>query len=116
MFFFIKLKINALRTRSVIITLALERRSLCPRPELERGKRRPMAQSEAALHGSHGRPAPHAKRTAYRLADLDGTVSNIRFAAFRLIPYPSRSRCSIPVTCLVDRDDLARVNADEDII
>jgi transposase InsO family protein len=52
---------------------------------------------------------------AYRLAELDGTVSNLRFAAFRLVPYHSRSRSSIPVTRLVDRDDLARANADEDI-
>ena len=52
---------------------------------------------------------------AYRLAELDGTVSNLRFAAFRLIPYHARSRSSIPVTRLVDRDDLARANEDEDI-
>ena len=52
---------------------------------------------------------------AYRLAELDGTVSNLRFAAFRLVPYHARSRSSIPVTRLVDRDDLARANEDEDI-
>ena len=52
---------------------------------------------------------------AYRLAELDGTVSNLRFATFRLVPYHARSRSSIPVTRLVDRDDLARANEDEDI-
>jgi len=52
---------------------------------------------------------------SYRLAELDGTVLNLRFAAFRLVPYHARSRSSIPVTRLVDRDDLARVNTDEDI-
>jgi len=52
---------------------------------------------------------------SYRLAELDGTVSNLRFAAFRLVPYHARSRSSIPVTRLVDRNDLARVIADEDV-
>ena len=53
---------------------------------------------------------------SYRLAELDGSVSNLRFAAFRLVPYHSRSRSSIPVTRLIDRDDLARANTDEDIM
>jgi hypothetical protein len=46
---------------------------------------------------------------AYRLAELDGAVSKLRYAAFRLIPYLARSRSSIPVTCLLDRDDLTEV-------
>jgi hypothetical protein len=53
---------------------------------------------------------------SYRLAELDGTVSNLRFAAFRLVPYHARSRSSIPVTRLVDRDDLARVITDDDVV
>ena len=53
---------------------------------------------------------------SYRLAELDGTVSNLRFAAFCLVPYHSRSRSSIPVTRLVDRDDLAHANTDMDIM
>jgi hypothetical protein len=52
---------------------------------------------------------------SYRLAELDGTISNLRFAAFRLVPYHARLRTSIPVTRLVDRSDLARVFADEDV-
>ena len=52
---------------------------------------------------------------SYRLAELDGTISNLHFAAFRLVPYHARSRSSIPVTRLVDRSDLARVFADEDV-
>ena len=52
---------------------------------------------------------------SYRLAELDGTVSNLRFAAFHLVPYHSRSRSSIPVTRLVDRDDLACAITDMDI-
>ena len=55
------------------------------------------------------------KNGSYRLAELDGTISNLRFAAFRLVPYHARSRSSISVTRLVDRDDLARVNADDDV-
>ena len=43
-------------------------------------------------------------------------MSNLHFAAFRLVPYHSRSRSSIPVTRLVDRDDLARANMDMDIM
>lgn len=53
---------------------------------------------------------------SYRPAELDGTVSNFRFAAFCLVPYHARSRSSIPVMRLVDHDDLPRVNADKDII
>jgi hypothetical protein len=44
---------------------------------------------------------------SYRPAELDGTVSNFRFAAFCLVPYHARSRSSIPVMRLVDDDDLS---------
>ena len=58
------------------------------------------------------------KRTrngAYRLAELDGAVSRLRFAAFRLIPYHARSRSTISVTRLLDSEDLdALDSADED--
>ncbi len=53
---------------------------------------------------------------SYRLAELDGAVSNLRFAAFHLVPYHACTRTSIPVTCLVDRSDIARVFADEDVV
>jgi hypothetical protein len=43
---------------------------------------------------------------------LDGAVSKLRYAAFRLVPYFSRSRSSIPVTRLLDRDDLTEVVRD----
>jgi hypothetical protein len=52
---------------------------------------------------------------SYRLAKLDGTVLNLRFATFCLVPYHARSRLLISVTCLVDRNDLARANTDKDI-
>jgi hypothetical protein len=52
---------------------------------------------------------------AYRLAELDGTVSKLRFAAFRLVPYHARSRTSIPITRLVEREELTKIYLDEDV-
>jgi len=54
-----------------------------------------------------------SRNGAYRLAELDGAVSKLRYAAFRLIPYFSRSRTSIPVTRILDRDDLADIIEEE---
>ena len=51
---------------------------------------------------------------AYRLAELDGAVSRLRFAAFRLVPYHARSRSVISVTRLLDSDDVDSLNNDED--
>jgi hypothetical protein len=51
---------------------------------------------------------------AYRLAKLDGVISHLRFAAFRLVPYYARSQTSIPVTRLIERDDLIRLHLDKD--
>ena len=50
---------------------------------------------------------------AYRLAELDGAVSKLRYAAFRLVQYHTRSRTSILVTCILDKDDLAAVVEEE---
>jgi hypothetical protein len=38
---------------------------------------------------------------AYILAELDGSLSKLSYAAFRVIPYHARSRCSVPVTTVV---------------
>jgi hypothetical protein len=54
-----------------------------------------------------------SRNGAYRLAELDGAVSRLRYAAFRLVPYLARSPSFIPVTRVVDRDDLASVIADD---
>ena len=51
---------------------------------------------------------------SYRLAELDGTISKLRFAAFRIVPYYTRSRSSIPVTRLIEREDLIRLHLDDD--
>ena len=42
---------------------------------------------------------------SYLLAELDGAVSKLRYAAFRVIPYYPRFRSSIPVTDLTGLDD-----------
>ena len=81
----------------------------------------------SAVESTHQKMKPRyfgpmvvVKRTrngAYRLAELDGAVSRLRFAAFRLIPYHARSRSTISVTRLLDSDDLdALDSADEDNI
>ncbi|KAI0065654.1 hypothetical protein BV25DRAFT_1798420 [Artomyces pyxidatus] len=57
---------------------------------------------------------------AYHLAELDGAVSKLRFAVFRLVPYHTRFRTSIPVTRVVDHNDFAALVreelADEDVV
>jgi len=50
---------------------------------------------------------------AYRLGELDGAISKLRYAAFRLIPYYARSQSFIPVTHVVDGDDLASLEFDD---
>jgi hypothetical protein len=50
---------------------------------------------------------------AYRLAELDGAVSKLPYAAFRIVPYHARSRTSIPVTRIIDHDDLVAVAGKE---
>ena len=50
---------------------------------------------------------------AYRLGELDGAVSRLRYAAFRLIPYHARSRTLIPVTQIIDSDTLASLTLND---
>ena len=42
---------------------------------------------------------------SYLLAELDGSVSRLRFAAFRLLPYHPRSRTRILVTTVTGLED-----------
>jgi hypothetical protein len=44
---------------------------------------------------------------AYHLAEVDGSISKLKFAAFRLIPYHTRSQTRLEVTQLIDGDALA---------
>ncbi len=57
----------------------------------------------------------HTQNGSYRLAELDGTILNLCFTAFRLVPYHAHTHTSILVTCLVDWSDLACIFADEDV-
>jgi hypothetical protein len=50
---------------------------------------------------------------AYRLGELDGAILKLRYAAFRLIPYHSRSQSHITVTRIVDGEDLASLEHDD---
>jgi hypothetical protein len=63
--------------------------------------------------------------SAYCLAELDGAMSRLYYTAFCLIPYHTCSCTSIPVTCVLDKDNLTAVveeeaeeapNDDEDIL
>ena len=49
---------------------------------------------------------------AYRLGELDGAISKLCYAAFRLIPYHARSHSFIPVTHVVGTSDLASLELD----
>ncbi|KIN93863.1 hypothetical protein M404DRAFT_169988 [Pisolithus tinctorius Marx 270] len=42
---------------------------------------------------------------SYLLAELDGSISKLRFAAFRLLPYHPRSQTHATVTCITGLDD-----------
>jgi len=50
---------------------------------------------------------------AYLLAEVNGTVSHLKFAAFRLIPYQPRSRKRLEITEFVDSKDLGGVGKEE---
>jgi hypothetical protein len=51
----------------------------------------------------------------YRLAELDGAVSKLRYAAFHLVPYHAYSRTLIPVTHIIERNELIKIHLDEDV-
>ena len=42
---------------------------------------------------------------SYILAELDGVVSKLQYAAFRLLPYYPQFQTNIPVTTLTGIDD-----------
>jgi hypothetical protein len=47
-----------------------------------------------------------SRNKSYRLAELDGAVSKLRYAAFRLLPYHSRSPAFIDIKELLSPEDL----------
>jgi hypothetical protein len=50
---------------------------------------------------------------AYILAEVNGAVSRLKFATFRLIPYHPRSRKRLEITEFVDLKDLGGIEEDE---
>ena len=54
--------------------------------------------------------------SSYRLAKLDGAVSKLRYAAFRLIPYYPRSHKTIEVTEIVDAEVIASLEEAENVV
>ena len=51
---------------------------------------------------------------SYRLAELNSTISKLWFAAFQLVPYHAHSCTSIPVTQLVECEDLVKIYLEMD--
>jgi hypothetical protein len=51
--------------------------------------------------------------SVYCLAELDGAVLRLHYTAFHLIPYHTRSCTSIPVTHVLDKDNLTAVVEEE---
>jgi hypothetical protein len=49
---------------------------------------------------------------SYRLAEIDGALSKLKFAAFRLIPYHARSNKKLVITKFVDAKDLTGLEND----
>lgn len=54
-----------------------------------------------------------AKGGSYRLAELDGSVSKLVFAAFCLLPYRLRDLSKVPVT-LLEGDSHEPVSMNQD--
>jgi len=55
----------------------------------------------------------HLQSGAYLLAEVNGAVSRLKFAAFQLIPYQPRSRKRLEITKFVDSKDLGGVGEEE---
>jgi len=53
------------------------------------------------------------KSSAYLLAEVNGAVSRLKFAAFQLIPYQPRSRKCLEIMGFVDSKDLEGVEEEE---
>ena len=53
---------------------------------------------------------------SYHLAELDGAVSKLRYAAFQLIPYYPHSRKTIEVTEIVDAEVIASLEEAENLV
>jgi len=54
-----------------------------------------------------------SRNSAYILAEVNGTVLRLKFAAFRLIPYRPCSRKYLEITEFVDQRDLEGIETEE---
>ena len=57
------------------------------------------------------------KRTtggSYVLGELDGTISKLRFAAFRLLPYQPQNIKAVPVTAIPEEPEVSWENTTHD--
>jgi len=57
-----------------------------------------------------------SQNRSYHLAEVNGTVSRLKFTAFRLIPYFQRSHKTLEVTQFVNTEDLAGIAPENDEI
>ena len=51
---------------------------------------------------------------SYRLVEIDGVLSKLRFAAFHLVPYLARSKKNILITKFIDQKDLVELEEEDD--
>ena len=81
-------------------------------------KKKIKAASNAKCHPRYFGPMVVVSRThngSFRLAELDGTVSKLKFTAFHIIAYHARLSKSISVTQFVDPADLVGLPSKEDL-
>ena len=55
----------------------------------------------------------HAAGGSYRLAEIDGVLSKLRFVAFRLMLYLARSKKNIHITKFIDQKDLVELEEED---
>ena len=50
---------------------------------------------------------------SYRLAEINGVLSKLRFAAFHLMPYLARSKKNVLITRFIDQKDLTELGEED---
>ncbi|KAF8625060.1 hypothetical protein AX17_006933 [Amanita inopinata Kibby_2008] len=56
----------------------------------------------------------HLRSSAYILAEVNGAVSRLKFATFRLIPYHPQSHKCLEITEFIDPSDRVGIEEEED--
>ena len=54
----------------------------------------------------------HAASGSYRLTEINGVISRLKFVAFCLVPYLARSKKNLLITKFIDQKDLAELKDD----